>query len=133
MIPEFMKPYYDGSNATGKSAIKNLARAYEEERRTFFETTFNEKKAFQRDWNKMTGDKKVLTQEEAIAPINYKYQEKAKEVAIANGYKEQAAQQVAQPPQPAVQPAPKNPKQQQFLDNLRTMRERQQQSSRPRQ
>lgn len=131
MIPEFMKPYYDGSNAAGKSAIKKLARAYEEERSAFFETTFNEKQAFQRDWNKMTGDKKVLKHEEAIAPINYKYQEKAKEVAIANGYKEQQVQ--APTPQPTVKPATKNPKQQQFLDNLRTMRERQQQTNRPRQ
>ena len=152
MIPEFMRKYYEGSNGDGKEAISKLAADYQEERRTFFETTFNEKQAFQRDWNRVTGQHRELSHEEAIAPIDNKYEGKAREVAMANGYgeKQQQEQSAAHTPEQVEQEQSKEAKQEQqetkeavkqeekaqaaeckttrqeFLENLESMRQRQQ-------
>lgn len=129
MIPEFMKKYYDGSDSQGREAISKLAASYEDERRLFFETTFNEKQAFQRDWNKLTGEHKELTHTEAIAPMDHIYEERAREIAKGHGYNEQSRQNEVPPEQ--VKAEPKKPEEcknvrQEFLDNLEAMRQRQQ-------
>ncbi|HEY1011006.1 MAG TPA: hypothetical protein VGE58_12885 [Daejeonella sp.] len=121
MIPEFMRKYYEGSNSDGKEAISKLAADYQEERRTFFETTFNEKQAFQRQWNRVTGEHRELSQEEAIAPIDYKYEEKAREVAMANGYGEKQQQEQEQ----AADHTPEQVKQEQLKEAKQEQREAQ--------
>ena len=77
-MPDFMKEFYNKCNGDGKRAMEDLANEYEHVRREFFETTYNHKRAFQKDWNKLTGENKVLTPEEAIAPFNHEYTERAK-------------------------------------------------------
>lgn len=130
-IPEFMREYYNGSNTQGRKAIEKLAEKYENERRTFFETTFNAKQQFQRDWNKLTGGKELLTHEKAWAPHHNIYQEQVKAVAVANGCK-----QTVQPKPYKHSDAPPiktKTSREQFLDNMSSMRKKQQQKIRPKQ
>lgn len=152
MIPDFMRKHYEGSSSEGKKAISKLAAEYEEERRMFFETTFNEKQAFQRDWNRLTGERKTLSHDEAIAPIDQKYEEKAREIAVTHSKEEQPKQEQAaadvhgqakqeqakedkqeqQQERAAVKQAEQaaaaecKTKRQEFLDTLESMRQRQQ-------
>jgi hypothetical protein len=118
-IPDFMQKYFNGSNSQGRDAITKLAAAYEDEKRHFFETTFNKKQSFQRDWNKLTGGKKELTHDEAWAPQQKIYTEKVAIIAYSNGYKEPLVdeRQVSKMPN---RPTAKT--KEQFLENLKLMR-----------
>lgn len=92
-IPEFMIKYYRGSDHHGQEDIAGLAKVYQDERATFLQTVFVEKQLFQRDWIKLTGKGKPLTVDEALAPMNAKYEEKAKEIAEKSGYQEKENEQ----------------------------------------
>lgn len=134
-IPPFMQKYYDGCDYEGQEAIKRLASLYEDERRRFFETIFNHKQNMQRDWNRFTGLNNKITQEEAIASIDKKYKMKVEKLAEEYGYKESPEpvkhEQVAE----VSVESERLEKKKAFLDNLNSIRQRQQeqkQTIRPR-
>lgn len=126
-IPEFMEGYYRESNNTGRERIERLAGTYSEERAVFLQTVFVSKQEFLRDWNKLTGQKKQLTADEALAPIREKYAEQAKRIAQEHSY----AQDVEKP-KPKEEQKPKDEQlgfdfkadTQSFLANLESMRKR---------
>lgn len=118
-IPDFMREYYEESDMEGRQPITELARQYSDERATFLQTTYVEKQAFLRDWNKLTGQRKELTPDDALAPLRQQYAEKAKELAVKHSHKEQ-------PVETGNQEATNiKPDKETFLANLKTMRERQ--------
>ncbi|MBN8669397.1 MAG: hypothetical protein J0L80_01840 [Chitinophagales bacterium] len=82
IIPDFMQAYYQDTDVEGKKQLENLARHYSEERAIFLQTIFVSKQQFLRDWNKLMGEKKVLTADQALAPMRHKYSEAAAEIVL---------------------------------------------------
>lgn len=72
-IPAFMQEFYDSSNDEGREELKCIADYYRDEKSLFLQTTFNLKRSFQRDWNRLTGENHKLTVESALAPLHDKY------------------------------------------------------------
>jgi|GEM_PF-3064067 len=86
VIPEFMKKYYEGCDEEGQEHIKVVAARYEHQKQLFYQTTFNHKSEFQKDWNRLAGQRNQLTEDEAIKPLNDKYEAQVKEIALEYGY-----------------------------------------------
>lgn len=130
-IPEFMKKYYEGGNPQVKASLGQLAKQYENDKATFLQTTYVQKKNFEADWNKKMGRRDNLTPEQALAPMQEKYREFAELKAKEHGYKEPEAapdQEVKAQPQaqsPDVQQQRIMEKKQAFLANMRSMNMRQ--------
>jgi len=118
-IPEFMQEYYQGSDIEGRYNIERLARQYSDEQATFLQTTYVEKQEFLKDWNKRTGQRHQLTPDDALAPMRQEYSEKAKQLALEHGYKEQATETSNQ------EATDIKPNREAFLANLKSMREQQ--------
>jgi len=95
-IPDFMQKYHQGINHEGQDEINQLAGKYEEDRAVFLQTTFVEKQQFQRDWNKLTGQRKELTADEALKPMQAEYLEKTQAIATKYGYQEKAQDKIEQ-------------------------------------
>ncbi len=122
-IPDFMKKYHQGSDYEGQAILENLGKQYQDERATFLQTTFVQKQAFQRDWNKLTGQSKQLTVDEALKPMQAQYNEQAKKIATAHGYQEQQQGQDKQDGQQKNPDAKPQQDRNDFLQKLRSQRE----------
>lgn len=79
--PPFMDDAFDKCDAEGQVHLVKLANQYQDEKAMFLQTTYLQKLAFQRDWNKLVNERKSLTVEDALRPIQDKYKEKADEIA----------------------------------------------------
>lgn len=80
-VPPFMDDAFDKCDPEGQMYLVNLANEYQDEKAKFLQTTFLAKQAFLRDWNKLVHERKTLTVEDALRPMQDKYKEKADEIA----------------------------------------------------
>ncbi len=112
-IPDFMQDYYHNSDTSGQRQIKELAEKYQIERATFLQTTYLKKLDFQREWNAATFQKKILTAEEATAPMKATYQKAAKQIytdRLLENEQQLGSVRLKQEAKPAVQETPVQPK-----------------------
>lgn len=135
-IPEFMQAFYDGCDIEGKQRLNQLAQRYYDERATFLQTTFVAKKEFLSDWNRKTGQRKELTAEEALKPMEQTYTRDAKRLAYDHGYRQLDSEKFEQLLNTAKhkqsQTSERLGSRDAFISNLKSVRERNGQRLTPR-
>jgi len=84
-VPPFMHEYFDKCGPEGQAELIKLGNKYQDEKAEFLQTIYLQKQKFLEDWNKLVNEKKTLTADEAIRPLQEKYKEKSKEIASQHG------------------------------------------------
>lgn len=112
-VPDILTDSYLKCDQEGRKLLLQLGAQYEKERDKLIGTTFVQKQHFQRDWIRLTGTGKLLTEKEVLAPLQFKYVEMAKNV-VADSLERQEMLSAKQ--------EEKLDRKQKFLANARAMR-----------